>query len=400
MKSLEPKIIAYAISHWQKDFGGISAINVSEHFDISHEKVLKTFDILEKKQKGSVRRNVTLYQLSISIDNPQFGNPKEINTSFFYPSKDILTESFYSNEFHRKDIPEYKSRSYKGYSQIQLFYFDNEVLRRYLDHREIYEVDNTVAGGYIHLSHDYLSGLSQDELDKIDFPLLRFGKRLLSNSVAVITVILHDLSELPGKEQAYWNSHEIEEPQFDVVDNDFEIFFRRNFEAEFLDDNDPLEKALEEVSRINSLVGENGLFSAESNPYLSYPAVNTYKSFSDSCSELYKIIGPDSLNKEKLKYLLQKYFNYSQQDFVHPKTERPLGELNLLKHVCEKTGCDDLYIIIEKIKTHRISADHKITTPQIAEQNYITEFRQILQELGEQLNRLAKQIENLKSNER
>lgn len=400
MKTLEQEILDYSISHWQEDFSGISGINIAEHFGVPHEKALKILDKLEKQDKGSVRRDVVLYQLTISVNEPKFESPKEINTSIFFPSKDILTESFYSNELHRQNVPEYKARLYKGGSQIQLLYFDHEVLDRYLNHREIYDIEDTVASGDIQLSHEYLSGLSEDELEKIDFPLVRFGKRRLSNGTAVITVILHDLSELPEKEQAHWYAHEIEEPQFATDDTDFEIFFRRNFEAEFLDDNDPLQKILEEISKLNVLVGENGLFTIDSNPYLSYPVVNTYKSFCDSCSELYKLLSPDSLSEKKLKYFLQKHFNFSANDFIHPTSQRPLGKLDLLKRLCNKVGCDSLFSTIEEIKSHRVSADHKVTHPSIAEKNYITEFRRISHKLSTNLKSFAQEIEKLKSSER
>lgn len=400
MKTLEQKILDYSISHWQKDFTGISGIDISQHFKIPHKKVLAILDKLEQQKKGSIRRDVKLYQLTISVNKPKFGSPKEITTSIFFPSKDVLTESFYSNELHRQNIPEYKARLHKGGSQIQLLYFNHEVLDRYLKHREIYDIEDTVASGDIHLSHEYLSGLTEDELEKIDFPLVRFGKRHLSNGTAVITVILHDLSELPEKEQAYWYSHEIPESQFATNDKDFEIFFRRNFEAEFLDDNDPLQKVLEEVNKINILIGENGLFTINSNPYLSYPVVNTYKSFCDSCSELYKIFSPDSLSKEKLKHLLKKYFKYTEQDFVHKESGRLLGEHNLLKRLCEKIQQDDLYNNIEKLKKHRVSADHNVTLPTIAEKNYITEFRQIAHELSANLKSFAQEIEKLMLSEK
>jgi hypothetical protein len=400
MKTLGQKILDYSILHWQKNFTGISGIDIAQHFKIPHKKVLAILDEFEQQKKGSIRRDVKLYQLTISVNKPKFGSPKEINTSIFFPSKDILTESFYSNELPRQNIPEYKARLYKGGSQIQLLYFDHEVLDRYLKHREIYDVEDTVASGDIHLSHEYLSGLSEDELEKINFPLVRFGKRHLSNGTAVITVILHDLSELPEKEQAYWRAHEIEEPQFATNDKDFEIYFRRNFEAEFLDDNDPLQKVLEEVNKINALIGENGLFTINSNPYLSYPVVNTYKSFCDSCSELYKIFSPDSLSKEKLKHLLKKYFKYTEQDFVHKESGRLLGEHNLLKRLCEEIQQDDLYENIEKIKKYRVSADHKVTLPTIAEQNYITKFRQIAHELSTNLNSFAQRIEKLMPSEK
>ena len=393
MKTLEQKILDYSISHWQKDFTGISGIDIAQYFKIPHKKVLAILDELEQQKKGSVRRDVKFYQFIISVNKPKFGSPKEITTSIFFPSKDVLTESFYSNELQRQNIPEYKARLYKGDLQIQPLYFNHEVLDRYLKHREIYDIEDTVAGGDIHLSYEYLSGLTEDELKKIDFPHVRFGKRRLSNGTAVITVILYDLSKLPEKEQAYWYSHEIPESQFSTNDKDFEIFIRRNFEAEFLDDNDPLQNVLTEIGKINRLLENDGLFAASNNPYLSYPYVNTYKAFSDSCSELYKLVGPDSLQERTLRDLLTTYFNYQQQNFSHPETGRPLGKMDLFKRLCVNLGCSKLPPIIERIREHRISADHCVISPKPENKDYLAEFRILLQELYEGLCEFRTRVE-------
>lgn len=253
MNELEKKILDYTVTHWQKHLTGISGINVAEALGIQHEIVLSVFNELEKQEKGTVRRDVKLYQISISQldDQPKVGEPEEVSTHIFFPSRDVLTESFYKENFHRLNTPEYKARLLKGNSQIHLLYFENEVLKRYLDRREIYDVENTVVGGQICLTYEYMTSLSDDEFDKVAFPTIRFGKRQLVNGNVAITVILHDLSELPEKDQAYWYSHEIKKPQFASKDSDFEIFFRRNFEAEFLDDNDPLQEVINEIIEIN-----------------------------------------------------------------------------------------------------------------------------------------------------
>jgi hypothetical protein len=397
MNELEQKILDYTVTHWQKESTGISGINIAGAFGIQHEIVLSVFDELEKQEKGTVRRDVKLYQISISRldDQPKVVEPEEVNTHIFFPSKDVLTESFYKGNFHRLNTPEYKARLLKGYSQIHLLYFENEVLKRYLDRREIYDVENTVVGGHIRLAYEYMTALSDEEFDKVAFPTIRFGKRRLANGNIAITVILHDLSELPEKDQAYWYSHEIEEPQFAPKDTDFEIFFRRNFEAEFLDDNDPLQEVINEIVEINALVGNNGLFGITSNPYLSYPVVNTYKSFCDSCSELYKLIGSDSINEKTVKSLLINNFGFSQQDFIHQESKRPIGKLDLFKRLCGKINCEHLFETIEEIKSHRISADHKVVSPKITEQNFIAEYRQILHKLKDDLSLLRQQIMKL-----
>lgn len=383
MNNLKQKIVGYSIEHWRNSFTGVSGIDVAEHLGLSHEVVLRAFDELEQEGKGSIRRDVTLYQVSVSVDGPMLGEAKPIVTSIFFPAAELLTESFYSSLLHRSNIPEYKARLYKGGSQIQLVYFSSEVLRKYLDHIEIFEVEDSVTGGYI---------LRQDGAD---FPLFRFGKRKLTNGQVVVTAILWDLAELPEKEQAYWHSYEVENLHFTTEDPDFVIFCKRDFGAEFLDDSDPLKEILTEISNINRLLESNGLFSAVSNLYLSYPAVNTYKSFCDRCSELYKLIGPDSLQEKVLRDLLTTYFNYQEQNFLHPDTGRPLGKLDLLKRLCGKLECEKLPLVIERIKQHRTDADHRVLTPQRESKDYLTDFRNLLQELSEALQQFRSQLERL-----
>jgi hypothetical protein len=398
MTSIEQTILNYILEQWHGTFAGVSAISVAEHFGLPHEQVLSHFDSLEKQVKGNIRRDVTLYTVSISLENPTFDEATKINTTIFFPSKQLLEEDYFARGFHKGSIPEYKMRLHKGASQIQLVYFRSEVLRKYLDHPEVYDVDNTVASGSIHLSSSYLCTLNGAALEKMEFGFLRFGKRLLSDGNVSVSVIMHDLAQLPVAEQRYWHSYEIDQPIFASQDPDFVTFFRRSFEAEFLDDNDPLEQALGEISKINSLLLENRLYSQESNCHLSYPVVNTYKSFCDSCSELYKLVGPDSMIEKTIRALLQTYFGYSQTGFIHKESGRSIGKLELFKRLCEEMNSSDLAAVIDEIKGHRITADHRIISPQLSDQNYITEFRRITQQLYENLRNFRGELEKLRLN--
>jgi hypothetical protein len=385
MGDLKQRVMDYSIRHWHEHFTGISGLEVAERLNVSHERVLRAFDELEREGKGFTRRDVTLYQLSKSFDGPKLGEAKPVVTHIFFPAQEVLAESFYSSTLCRSNIPEYKARLHKGGSQVRLVYFSSEVLTRYLEHIEIFEVEDSVTGGYI--------CSRQEDQDSTDFPLLRFGKRHLSDGTLVVTAILWDLSELPEKEQAYWRSYELKYPCFATQDTDFTIFYRRDFEAEFLDDNDPLQNVLTEIGKINGLLESDGLFAARNNPYLSYPSVNTYKAFSDSCSELYKLVGPDSLQERTLRDLLTAYLNYQQQDFLHPKTGRPLGKMDLFKRLCVNLGCGKLPPIIERIGEHRISADHRVISPKRENKDYLAEFRILLQELYEGLCEFRTQVE-------
>lgn len=387
MGDLKQRVMDYSIKHWREHFTGISGLDVAARLNVSHEIVLRAFDQLEREGKGLIRRGVTLYQLSMSFDMPKLGGAKPVVTSIFSPASEVLAQSFYSSTLCRSNIPEYKARLHKGGSQIQLVYFSSEVLTRYLGHIETFEVKDSVTGGYIFSR--------QEEQDSTGFPLLRFGKCHLSDSTVVLTAILWDLSELPEKEQAYWRSYELEDPCFATEDPDFTIFYKRDFEAEFLEDSDPLQNVLTEISRINELFESDGLFAIRNNPYLFYPFFNTHKSFSDSCSELYKLVGPDSLQNRILQDLLTTYFNYQKQDLSDPNTGRPLGKLDLFKRLCGKLECDELPRIIERIKKNRIDADHRVIPPQCENKDYSAEFRILLQKLYEGLCKFRIQVDRL-----
>jgi hypothetical protein len=106
-----------------------------------------------------------------------------------------------------------------------------------------------------------------------------------------------------------------------------------------------------EIKRINNLVGGNGLFTIQEDYYLTYPVINTLKGFCESCNELYKLIGPDSLNSDTLKLLLQEHFKFSNEDFIDKKTQRPIGKLNLFGKLCKNLDCDKLYDLIKILRS-------------------------------------------------
>jgi hypothetical protein len=328
------------------------------------------------------------------FDNP----PREITTSIFFPSPEVLEEFFYSNNLARQNLPEYKVRLYKGGVQYGLCYFSVEVLRKYLDHPELFYVEDTMSGGNITSNPDYMSKFSYDELEKIDLISIDFGKRKLANGSVAVTALLIDLSRLHETEQKYWNSFEISEPVFAYVDSDYEKYFRRNFNGEWVDYNDPLGKCLLEIISINSLSGlSKKLFRNGQNPHLTYPILNTYKNFCDCCSELYKLVGPDNINIDAIKKILIDYFKYSDNDFVH-KSGRQLSTLQVLEQLLTKLEDMRLLKTIKDVESYRIAADHKITEPESDNVDYIQNFRTICEELLDGLGVFSKRLEILLKN--
>lgn len=395
--SLKQQILDYAISHWHNNFTGVSAISIADDFSCLHEDVLAIFDELRDEGQGTLRENVKLYRLSVPSDSSDwYDEGQEIETTIFFPAKALLTETFYSGTLSRQNVPEYLARLHKGGSQIHLCYFSITVLKKYLDQQEIYDIEDSVAGGLLTWNSEYLSQFEDNEAELEGIMFVRYGKRSLSNQQIAVTAILHDLSEMPASEQRYWHSYELMDPTFAKSDPDFERFYRRNFEAEWVDYSDPLEKALNELSQLNKVLNGASFFTSEQNAYLAYPVGNTYKNFCDSCSELYKLIGPDNINNKTLKGLLQNNFGHSEEDFVHKKSGRPLSKLQLLDLLANHINSARVLLsVIEEIQEHRISADHRIIEPHSTNANFVTDFRNICENLYKALAAFADEIKVL-----
>lgn len=398
MKRQEKMILDYAIEHWHREFTGISGISISRQLNIPHSEVLRVFNNLESQGYGKQRDGVKLYPLEFNPDSKEFGDTREILTSIFFPARKIL-EEYINNHMRSIEIPEYKLRLHKGDSQIKFYYFNQEVLQKYINHPEVYEVANSVIGGNIHQRYDYLKTLDEEEINRVMFPGIRFGKRKLEDGSVAITVIVHDLSELPKQEQKYWNSFEIENPEFCEDDPDFERFFRRDFGGEFIDDEDPLSYLLDAIAKINELFDPENLFTVIENPYLGYPTINTEKSISDCCSELWKIIGSDSLNGNLLEKILKEKFGFQEEDFYHKDSKRKKSKLILLSNICQFLDLNDLIQAINDIKDFRISADHKIIIPEFGEINYFEIYRGLVKNIMDNLVKLRIKIEELNLND-
>jgi len=385
-------ILDVVLAHWHKDFTGISALNIASQLSLQHDRVFAILDILEKEGFGNLRRDVNMYQTN--VQDPNSDAEKEIRTVIFFPSQELLSKDFLARKLYEQNIPEYKKRLHKGGSQLSHFYFDYEVLRRYLDHPELYDVTNTVVSGHIRNSNTYLSTLSHEEIERFELIHFRFGKRKLENGKVAISAILHDLSELPKEHQKYWETYEIEELSFSLDDPNFETYFRMNFGAEWLEINDPLVNLANQLERINGLFVPDKLFKFESNPYLNYPVLNTKKNFADCCSELYKLVGPDNLVEKSLVKTLTIRYGYSKSKLKHAQSGKRWGKLKLLGEICLLLGVGGLVGVIEEIKSHRIEADHMVTSPQSSETNYSDKFNDLVQRLVNSLREFENLIDN------
>ena len=221
-----------------------------------------------------MNKDVKLYQVSFDPENMAAGFKHEpVITHIFFPSEQVLRDTFYSSDLPQQSLPEYTTRLHLGAHQIGLVYFEEEVLARYLDHPELYEINDSLAGGDI-------SALSSTLDDR--YLYVRYGKcRLKSGNIAV-TAIYNDLSDMGKSEQRYWHSYELDAPDIDKSDGHFQNFLARTYEGEFVDFEDPISRLREAVLATNKAIEPRTLFAKIENIHLRLPVEQTYKSYCDA----------------------------------------------------------------------------------------------------------------------
>jgi hypothetical protein len=378
--------LASAVDGWFKNFGGTSALDVARDLSLEHSAVMLLFEELVKTGYGSINVDVTLYQVSFDPENIIAGFKHEpVVTHIFFPTKQALRDAFYKSSLPQQSLPEYTTRLYLGAHQIDLACFEEEVLARYLDHPELYDIKDTLAGGDV-------SALSSTPEDR--YLYVRYGKcRLESGSIAV-TAIFKDLSDMGTSEQSYWRSFEIESPKIDKSDTHFQNWLVRTYEGDFVDFEDPITRLLEAVIGVNKSLKSGNLFTKVENIHLRLPVEQTYKSHCDAASELYKIVGPDSLSMCTLKNLLTNDFGVKLDGLKHVLSGRPLSTLQLLALLEEKLTAPG---ILTKLLTNksplcllRVAADHRVLEAETETRSYSREFAEICNGLADSLEELAK----------
>jgi hypothetical protein len=244
-----------------------------------------------------------------------------INTHIFFPSREELTEYFYNSGNARSEPPEFKKRLMCGEQRLALCFFSEEVLARYFSHLDWYEVDDSSAGGHI---------WSKSEAPSDRFVDVRFGKGKAQDGKTFVTAIYKDLYRFSDSEQRRWHAHEIDRPSLDPKDDNFRLFASRTYDGAFVEFPKPIKSIQDSLINLNEKFSPQPLFGRLENEHLRMPVENTNKALADSCSELYKVVGSDSLKAKPLKVLLQTKFGKTEADFEH-SSGRPLSALQLLE---------------------------------------------------------------------
>jgi len=382
--------LAATIAGWFQNFGGTSALDVARDLSIDHVAVMLIFEQLVTDGYGSMNKSVQLYQMSFDLDNTAAGFKHElVTTHIFFPSKEVLRKAFFASGLSQQRFPEYTTRLYLGAHQIGLVYFSEEVLSRYLVHPEHYKINDSLAGGDV-------SSLSAAPEDR--YLYVRYGKCRLMSDQIVVTAIYKDLSDMSPSEQSYWHSHEIESPELDRTDQHFHNFLKRTYEGNFVNFHDPISTLLEAVTEVNNACGSAPLFVKISNIHLRLPVEQTYKSYCDSASELYKVLGPDNISQSLLSAVLISDFGLQDDDLKHAESGRLLSKLQLLAIVEQKLGSAGLYTKpLRKLAGLRVDADHKVLESDVGTKSYSREFAAMCDDLTRALHQLTNLIAKFKA---
>lgn len=374
MAEIQLSILAKSTAHWFKNPAGITASKLASNLCLSHQDVCHAVEALCEAGYGTMNRDAEFVQLCFDLEKPHNGfTQTPIKTHVFFPSRKVLVEAFYRSDRPRQNLPEYVVRLHLGAHQYGLVYFDEEVLSRYFDHPETYEIEDSLAGGSIMTC----SGASEER-----HLYVQYGKcRLMSGRIAV-TAVHKDLAHMADAEQRYWHAHEIQEPSLDTSDQNFQTFLSRTYEGAWVSYPDPIGNLLAEVVAINAALAPSELFTCSANIHLRMPVEQTYKSYCDCASELYKVIGPDALSQVTLKKLLQERFGLTPESFVHQESKRPLSSLQLLGLLESKLAKPDaLRGPLKDVEKLRVEADHKVLSPDSELQSYSNAFANLCDEL-------------------
>jgi hypothetical protein len=212
---------------------------------------------------------------------------------------------------------------------------------------------------------------------------VRHGRRRLANGRSAVLAIYKDLASLDEAQQRYWNGFEIANPETATSDLNYSRYLLRTFEGAFVDYENPLENFFEAVRFVNRKFDGLPFFRNTENSHLRIPVANTEKTFYDSCSELFKLIGPDSLVAPTIKKMLVDDFGTTDEELIHKKSGRTLSTFQQLELLESKAGIEPkATTVIDEVKTYRLRADHGIVSPTSSTTNYVEKFHALCDDIA------------------
>lgn len=386
LSEIQKNIEKISIENWNKSFGGTASSEIANKIEIDNSIVMRAMEDLVAENYGAINANVELSQISIDSESREF-EFTPIKVHIYFPSKQMLEEFFYSSDLVRKSIPEYKKRLYLGAHQLSQVLFDESVLARYFDYPEYYELDDSRSGGNIYIC--------SEETPEERYIHVRHGRKTLANGKSAIVAIYKDLANMSEFEQRYWHSHELSIQELEFIPNDdaYEKFFDRNYEGAWVEYTDELADLTKNLEAVNSLF-DNKIFNKIRNVYCRPPVENTQKAYFDSCSELFKLVGPDNINQKALKDFLKKHKACSDKDFEY-ESGKDISKLDLMGLFEEKIGTSKkLTKAVRLLQKDRTEADHKIIESKISKENLVEIFFAHVMEFNKNLKDIIEKIKN------
>lgn len=382
LTDLQTRVLDQGFSEWFANHSGVSASTIAEKLSLSHEEALEAVEELANLGYGTLNRDIKLVALSFDPANPSAGfKQRPFATHIFFPCRGELRRAFYASKLPAQNLPEYVVRLHLGTHQLELIFFSEDVLSRYFDHPELYDIGDSLAGGEINAR-----GENVDDR----YLYVRYGKCRLRDGKIAVTAICKDLADMGVLEQRYWHSHELAKPDLEARDLNFQAFLGRTYDGSWVEYPDPIADLIAAIRSLNAIVSPNALFTRYENIHLRAPVEQTYKSFCDCASELYKIIGPDALCQVTMKKILQNRLGLSESKFTHQQTKRPLSSkqlLSLLEQQLKLPG--SLSAVLRRVYELRINADHKVLNRDEKSSTYSEKFADLCSQAAAAVEELA-----------
>lgn len=394
------KVLKYVVERWKLSFVGTSALELADRLSLTHGEVRRRLDLLVSYDKVYLRNAQLGQPIEFSELEPVNGiiirfptNYEMVDTVIAFPNRLILEEVF---EDVGKDYGAFTNRLHRGDSQLNHYLFHQNVLDKYLQYPDRYEIKDDIVTGHIWTRDAYYSSLPEDKRDKETFGIIRYGKRKLKEGGLAIAAIAIDLSGLPYQEQQHWASHEIDNStEFSGKDPDFEAYYRMMFEGEWVRYEDPLQEISNVAECINNLtdriVGGKLFRNTSENPYLQYIVRNTDKAYQDVHKELYKLLGSDSLGKDVLRALLKKLGAKEEELRDQNKTEKKGWGLFKLFVI---NFCNVNFAPLQKCFDERMADAHIIGTINLPKDDLTLRFRVDCEEILKTLKGIESYLKN------
>lgn len=371
-KILAEQVLNCAIKKWEKSQVGASSLEVSRELGVPNWKVKAAMLTLEKEGKCKLNKDAKFFPMNLTGKGTLIPSRPTL-AHVLFPLSEVLEEHFHNSGKAREELPIYKARLLKGAQQYEHAVFDEAVLKRYLDHPELYDVSDALDGGSIRANTD----------DEDTHIYVRHGRRQLANGRSAVLAVLKDLAALDESQQRYWHGFEIKSPHFADSDPNFDSYMQRTFDGAFNMSINLIELVEESIKDANRKSPGRPIFRHTTNPHLQTPLENTEKAFYDSCSELFKLIGPDSLVAASITSILVNDLSTTVAELEHKGTDRQLSTFQQLKLIETKTGMEPKASkIMEEVRGYRTRADHAIVTPTSSTTNYVEKFQMLCEEVA------------------